>query len=598
MRRPSEPTSLGVFLTYPASATGTVAAYWLATGGTRVRMTGACKRALIATIEAVIERAIAPACAGTSPALNYDFKATALNVAGIDTLISLGKWNAIVDRTGIGARFVRGCPREDWELLVASVVALWYSPSHTNAAGTVRAWQFEDWKWHTSGFVSDIEQEDESIAPLLDVSSYVADNASLLGSDPVYRPWGLFRGGHGGAQIWDWIVAQLEALDVPSTAFGSWTPGPFMPDGLNVSPSPFDTTRGHLGNWFGSSSGGMYGQPSLRRSSSGWAVIQAMLAQMAFTHLEFYYAYTFANTEIIWQIRRWFIFDENWDIKVYEDVNAEYSQTYYTSGSLIAYGWEEYQSGASSVDFTFGCNNVDEPVLAELTRPQDGWLQVGSRVWPFLTPVYLEEDAVLRTLHHIHTTDVSSVTAADGKQYPAPAFEAYCQHHGVTFIDRLRKQTNGGMNTDWTKWSVKQESGSKNLSAPTEQHARWLLQQLPDISFPTVASPDATAVRRYSDAWWAAWELYYPSQPNVTVDGQPAYFPTAIRNLMGGPGSVQITYDHPTWESARIPLLFGTTELAFPDYGHSSFGNESYVIDNNGTAIAAHEWAFKAMPSS
>lgn len=601
MLTPSEPTALGVFIPYPANASGSVSSYWLMAGGsTLYRMTAACRRAVMATIEAAIERSIVPAPAGNTPPANYNFKTNQLGSSG--ALVAIGKWQTVADRDGMAARFVRGCPFEDWDALIRMVAALWHGASYANFAGTVMAWQLDSWKWHTAGFVeSIIPEEGDLISPLWDLSSLFADETAFGGETPVLRPWGDYPGGGGGAPVSDWVSDTLIALGVPEAEADTsgTTPGTYAEYAFNGSPSPLDTLRGHLQNWFGSSSNAMVGSPSLRRSSSGWAVLQSMLAQMAFTHLLFGYAYTFTATRTVWAIRRWFTMDEDWNIVVEEDLN--YVTTEDAGSSTTAYisTWEEYQSGASSIDFSFECNNVNVAELAELVRPpDDGWKQVGLRVAPFLTPTYIEDDAVLRTLTRAKTDGLSEVEAANGNQYPAPAFESYCEHKGVTFIDKATHYTGNGMNYDWTKWSVKQEAGSKTLTTPVRQHGEWLLQQLPNISFPQVAAVNAAAVRRYSDAWWASWELKYPEQPNVTVDGDPAYFPVAIRNLAAGAGAVAITYDFPAWSSGAIRCLYGMTELAFPDYGTNPWGGESYNYDHTGEALAAHEWHFKAMPTS
>ena len=275
--RPGEPSQLGKFFDYPSDATGQVLPYWLASspgGGHRVRMTGACKKAFLATIEAVIERSLAPANCGTTPESSTDFKVIDLDANGMGALVNFRRWKTVADRAGLGARLKRGCPLEDWSALVSYVSFLWSGQVEGIACGEVYAWQ-TDMLSYATGWrsESDGHLDITDMTQLLDLCGYYADDDAFMDGVPSLRPWGLFPGGNMLTPVTDWVAGTLTALGA-NVDTGSGTALSFAEEQLTGSPAPLE--EGHEGNWFGSSVSSMLGDASVRRSSSAWAVLQAM----------------------------------------------------------------------------------------------------------------------------------------------------------------------------------------------------------------------------------------------------------------------------------------------------------------------------------
>lgn len=128
----SEPTATGWFFDYPADATGSVAPYWLASStGSMVRMTGACKRAFLATIEAIIERAVAIANIGSS-AVGVALKTSTFAPATAPfSSVDLDALSTGTGRAALAAKFVRGCPYEEWSRIVLVAWRLWGGTTRT-----------------------------------------------------------------------------------------------------------------------------------------------------------------------------------------------------------------------------------------------------------------------------------------------------------------------------------------------------------------------------------------------------------------------------------------------------------------------------------
>ncbi len=605
----SEPASgaLGKWLAYPADAVGSVLPYWLQSGGTRVRMTGACKRAFLATIEAVIERAVMPACAGSTPGSGVDFKAVPLDATSdISALVSLGAWTTVANRSGLAARMRRGCPFEDWEQIVRATSALWAGGSVGTLAGDVMFWQMGQVAVVTDGFLDGDDLWSASIfwERVMDWSSTPADLAAELDGVPATRPWGAFPG--GAWAISDaatyWISMTLEALGAPASVPSGSYDGERFVDSI-MDRTPHALVSGHAGNWFDSSTSGIVGQDlSVRRSSAAWAVLQGMLAQMRFTHLEFPYEMLFHETRVERLYLREIYMDTSDGSMHFNDYSyTDHTTDEGTSTFLVADGWGEYEYQTSTVTFRFWCGAEDAASLALFTRPADGWRVVGRLVEPFLTPYNQFVAPNYYRLTRLYTDSLSSVSAGNGYAYPAPAFQGACTALAVTFIDK-ETLTTTQMDPDWTKWSIRQETGNFDLTVPVRAHATWLLAQLPSVSFPSsISAPDTAALAAYEAAWWAGWELYYPEQPNTQIDGRDAYFPTAIRNPVAvTPGQHEIEWDSVQngWKNDAVEMPFGRVEFAYPDFGQSEFGPLYYNLESAGTALAAHQWAFQAMPTS
>lgn len=606
--RPGEPGLLGKFFDYPQGATtGEVAPYWLASSpgsGHRVRMTGACKKAFLATIEAVIERALAPANCGTFPAADTNFKNIDLDANGMVSLIAFTRWNTAADRSGLGARLVRGCPLGDWRALVGYVAGLWNSGSVSIPCGTVYAWQMEMLDYETGGWKSETDGHLDitDMTQLLDLYGYYADEDAFLYGVPSIRPWGLFPGGNMLTPVTDWVARSLTALGA-NVDTGSGTAMAFAEEQLNGSPAPLKA--GHMGNWFDSSDGHMTGQsPSSRRSSSAWAVLQAMLANMRFTHLLFPYEVEYDAVLTTWTIIRIVEMDEYGDIVATEYRNDESTSTSTTTTDLAAHtDWLLSGSGTPYVEFAFYCEDVwidENNPLVETTYPSDtdGWKHIGSSIMPYISIVNSYPASATLEIRRDDTTGIHSITAGNGQAYPSVGMQQYIdQYGGVTFID-AESHYSGPVSErlDWTKYSVRKEAGSSDLSSSVRAHASWLMSQLPSTSWPSVPSCPGVLTNE-TDAFWNGWEVRYPATPNVQVGGVDAYFPTRIRNTAfvtdnGWP--IEYNLVSRTWEGSGDAVL-PPPGVAFPGLDLSNYGPKLFKITHSPHAMAAYKWQFKAM---
>ena len=613
--RPGEPSQLGKFFDYPSDATGQVLPYWLASSpgnGHRVRMTGACKRAFLATIEAVIERALVPANCDTTPSAQTDFRNMALDgTSNLNVLVGLGAWAQAQNRAGFGARMVRGCPKVDWDLLVSLVANLWSRSGMGNSCGHVYAWQMEKFAYQTNGFI-EITGQDYSVVDgweqIFDISAWPADHASYILEPPTLRPWGPSPGGELSSLVFDWVYDALENLGAPvAPPFGTWNNDPFAESQLNGSPAPL--VEGHEGNWFESS---LWNAKSARRSSSAWAVLQAMLANMRFTHLKFPYEITYTETLTTRTIVRVISMDENGDIFAAEiEDQEEEEELLGTTTDLHAVAQSSLVEGLSYIGVQFYCEDswvtVDNPLVRFSPPDNDsGWVNVGADIEDYLTFGPVHTDGARLTLQVDVTTDVARVSAANDHHYPASGFVQYVDEYGqATFVDcETYAHDPMGETPIWTKYSVKGETVTgPDLTVPVRAHAGWLINQLPTtISWPNIpACP--SSMPSLTRAFNNGWKAMYPATPNVQVDGRDAYFPTRFKN--------DAVFDHQGW-----PISFDQTErawkggsgqdqgevfahgrMAFPGLDTSSFDNTYYRINSAGEAMAAYKWRFKAMPA-
>lgn len=611
--RPAEPTTLGKFFDYPQGLTGLVAPYWLATSpgsGHRVRMTGACKKAFLATIEAVIERALAPANCGTAPGANTDFTAEALDANGTQSLISLTQWNSVASRSGLGSRLKRGCPLEDWSALVAYVAALWACGQTSIGCGDVYAWQ-TDMLSYATGWrsESDGHLDITDMTQLLDLCGYFADDDSFLDGVPSLRPWGLFPGGNMLTPVTDWVAGTLTALGA-NVDTGSGTALSFAEEQLNGSPAPLE--EGHEGNWFGSSASALLGAASVRRSSSAWAVLQSMLANMRFTHLRFPYDIVYDVTTSTRTITRTITMDDGWNIVVTEVV----SDSTMANGTSTDVLWKNLVcssivGGLSWIGVNFYCadEDIDEnnPLVKFSFPGGDGWFAIGSDLEDYLHFGDIHSGAAVLTVTQEGTTGVHSVSAGNGHAYPADAFAPYVGQYGaVTFIDR-RDCFNSGNATDppdTTEYRVHGSGGNRDLSVPVASHARWLLDELPSIPYPNIPANPGTLGQATSQ-FWNGWKVQYPSSPNIQVNGLDAYFPIAFKNptvidRQGWAITHSLT-DHDwkggTGSDPNLGEVFGIPEMAFPNFDPTSVSTPLYRITDTSEAMAAYRWEFKAMPA-
>lgn len=606
--RPGEPSQLGKFFDYPSDATGQVLPYWLASSpgnGHRVRMDGACKRAFLATIEAIIERSLVPANCDAYPAANTDFKTIALNVSGLYRLVDLGAWTAVANRSGLGARLKRGCPLDDWMLMVSLTCTLWSVVCASNPCGTVYAWQADMLDYETDGWVDDSDITD---AYCQDLSFNMADNSVAMGGQIELRLWGDYAGGAGGYPVAEWIVTALNSLGA-NVQTPSLTPGGFADDELNGSPAPLE--RGHEGNWFGSSPGSLRGDPTVRRSSSAWAVIQAMLANMRFTHLLFPYGVVYEITTTTRTVERIITMDDDGSIVVVESNQTETTSAG-TDRDLVASMSSDLYGGLSWLPVRFYCQDewIDEdcPLVKFAFPGGDGWYLIGSDLEQYLTFGDVHVGAAVLTLWRTATTGIDSVSAANGHSYPCAGFQAYVdQYGGATFVD-AKSYYPGGIMSDmeWTKFSVRHEAvAGTDLTQPVRDHAGWLLNQLPTIAWPSIPE-NPGKLTGLTNRFWNGWKVLYPDTPNIQVDGRDAFFPVKFKNptVVDHVGWI-ISHDQTerTWTGGSAMdgsqgEVFGTQVIAFPNFDPSAISTPYYKITPYNSAMAAYKWAFKAMPAT
>lgn len=156
---PSSPTEIGIFFEYPSgSSTAGVGAYWLAANGHNVRMTPQCRTALLASFEAVMERAVAPVNVGSTLNNLNELSVNDLGGNARDlTVVDLQPWSSASYRDGLKNKFKRGCPKEDWDNFVSFVWKLWNSSGKTVEANgnnfTFMGWQSYPFQLDTYGWI-------------------------------------------------------------------------------------------------------------------------------------------------------------------------------------------------------------------------------------------------------------------------------------------------------------------------------------------------------------------------------------------------------------------------------------------------------------
>lgn len=595
--RPSEPTATGVFFAYPATATGTVADYWLACGGTRVRKTSACKRALLATFEAVIERAVAIANAensmsAVSSLASADYSPSAAPFSAVD----LGEWGLAAKRAGLGAKLVRGCPQEEWNRLVGLTWSLWRSASglNTGHGAVLFAWQV--------GYLTDVDTDGwvsddygSTIYPpwLYDLSSTPCDEFPQL-----FAPWGTYAGGSIRSSVGSWLDDALVSLGRQNVDMGS----PGMPDSFargmmaGMSPFPLGTLDdGHLGNWMGVT-GATAAASSVRFSSAAWAVIQTMLANMRFTHLAWDYSaeYTCETGERTWS-RIWALDPSTLDIILTDDPDSpeDVSNTSRDYNFLRSGSRADFLHGSAAYDFKFEITSAQEADLVMDSPPRDGVAAIAD-ARDYLVAIPDSQDGLSTATANVwQTVGVNTVTSALDV-YPALQVASYLAERGpVVFVDA--KNAEGSVSH-----SVREESGGASLTAVARGHAGWLLTQVrAPRSYPSPAAINTGAISSYSSTWWGSWKFVYPpsGQPNwPRGSANPTqYFPVAIANPDGNFGYFADDSGHYV---ATRGAVFGTFALAFPDYPFGWTANEDFTISAGTNALAGYKWQFKALPAT
>ena len=82
-------------------------------------MSPQCRTALLATFEAALERAVAPANVGSTVHNLNELSANTLGGNTTDlTIVGVWPWDDPTYRAGFKDKFIRGCPKEDWNALL------------------------------------------------------------------------------------------------------------------------------------------------------------------------------------------------------------------------------------------------------------------------------------------------------------------------------------------------------------------------------------------------------------------------------------------------------------------------------------------------
>lgn len=312
-KSPGVPAQLGTYFSYPqGTSLSGVGDYWLAGGGTKVRMTPACRTALLATFEAVLERAVSPANVGSSvqnlnELISADFGGTQRDMS----LIALDDWAQGSYRAEFKDKFLRGCPKEDWDLLTELVFRLW------NLTGKPILWngsEFAFMGWQTSmldidtgGWVQMDPFVEIPVPWCWDVSDAACDEGWSVYQEQEYAPWGSYKGPQTpNGRMTNWAINAFEQMGGRANA-GS---GSFIyligQEGLYNGGTRRlgELADGKLGNWTDGLSA-----TSVRRSSTGWSVYQSMLANMKYSHIVFGHETQYRATTYTRTVQRVFYFD-------------------------------------------------------------------------------------------------------------------------------------------------------------------------------------------------------------------------------------------------------------------------------------------------
>lgn len=597
------PTALGTFFTYPQDAVGTVEDYWRDAGGTHVRMTGACKRAFLATIEALVERAVVPANVGNVPAsVNALASATFRTTSAPYSMIDLDSWAAATDRDDLGDLLVRGLPYGVWCDMVARVwnlFALTAFEISVTAGETAKilAWQNALLDFDSSGFIEAMDPFWSSIWSR-DWAGASSDQSAQDGEGGDVFPWGPYIGGSGGGSdavlgvLYDIYYSLGSGISVGGGS-GNLT---FVEDALDLS---YDVIRKDFispGNWFTTNAASRVGAVTYRRSAAAWGVLQAMLAQMRFTHLDFPLYANFEHTIEERTVER----TVSWD-PVAMDWTCEDTDDYITTSSTVltsltnSRGYVQPFNVMAEVVLSFRVDNSDPDamgVLALASPPLSGYAHVGRSFLDYCTVASTAPATLGKGARRQYATGVDSAGAII-PAYPATALLGYVsQFGGVHFAAEMRYE-NSTTQANWRKFCLRQEAGDADLDVPVGDFANWLVAQMPAVTLPQIAAFSQAAFDAGVSTFWGGISATYPSSPNCTVGGVPMYFPTAI----GEDGRNTITLD------TTDNFWKGTIRLGFPSDAHVVFpvdGDDelSWDIFPAARAVAGYEWQFKAMPTA
>lgn len=600
--KPTGSTTIGVFLPYQSNASiGDVKPYWLAADGTLLRMTPQCKTALLASFEAVLERAVVPANVGDS-VLSVQTLPTAdfnTSTSGNFTIASLGQWQSGQYRSRIKDKLVRGCPQEDWKLFVRNTWNLWRAGTrriqYKDNEFTFLGWQSDLLDINTYGWIEIDGMTDVWIPWIYDLKTAACDESYSMNQQQAYAPWGQYTGQeYPDGVVSQWAVNGFESLGCSAVTTG--TPASFYfigSEGIyNGGTSKVGLLScGFLGNWTDG-----YEATSIRRSSSAWGVFQSMLANMKYSHILFSHSTDYLTVNQTRELSRAIYCDPNdLEFKIDEYADADYTNSYTTTNYLES-GSSISHSGvgvAAGFKFVIPKGQVEED-LALAAYPIGGLVDIDGRDYA----VSLEDQVGgLNTVYmnRWSTSSVISSSCSVKDEYPATAFRQYGSCQGVGFIDG--KFDGDAMYQNQTSaYAGFTESGSSSLLQSVQSHASRLINELtPARTFAQPAPIDTGVIRQASNIWWSSWKLVYPNQPNWPADNPQKYFPVQLQSPTGERRYWVDDTSIDSWVCDRHGGVFGSFEMAYPDYPFGWTNEQRCYIQQYGEAVAGYIWDFKAM---
>lgn len=599
----TSPSALGLFFTYPADAAGTVEDYWRDAGGTSVRMTGACKRAFLATIEALIERAVVPANFGSVPSSTSALAGLTYSASVAPySLINLGTWAGSSGRDALGALLARGRPYQVWRRLVSLTWDLFAATSFDSGPATVLSWQGWLLDFTTSGFIDALSSTWGTVYSR-DWAGAASDDDVVQGGSGVIHPWGPYLGNGSSAVVENALQAMLDGLMSGVTVGGGSGNLAFAEDALNVSPDVMRMDGETPGNWFTQSASTRVGGVTWRRSANAWGVVQAMLAQMRYTHLVFPFEITYEHTEETRTVER----VVGWDAGAMDWTCAETSDTTTTTTTTEINaitnrrGYGPAGGVAAEVTLNFAVDNSDADELSVLALssppsdvgPDGPYMVVGRKFLQHCTVRSDSPQAWTKSAMREFVSGVDNVNV-NGLVYPATALTGYVGAYGpVHFADSLVYE-NSTTSETWSKYGVRPETGDADVAEPVTDHAIWLASHVPGVTLPSIAPFNQTIFSAAVADFWADMTAVYPTSPNVTIRGVQMYFPVGFYGYNGQLQTISLDPVDDYWKG-QIRLGFGDVASVFPTDGDDVL---LYAAQVAGSAIAGYEWQFAAMPTT
>lgn len=600
------PTALGTFFTYPQDAVGDVEKYWRDAGGEYVRMTAACRRAFLATIEALIERAVVPANCGNVPGSVNTLTSATFDFTGMSapySLIDLGPWATGSGRAEIGPLLKRGLPYGVWNRLVTLVWELFRTVQRPlGMSSAVLSWQNDMLDFSTSGFV----EANDSVwynVWIRDWASAAASSDAEGGGEsegPNVLPWGPFLGVSSGSVVENELQSMLDGLSSGVVIGGGSGELHFVEDALGVTPDVMRKDGATPGNWFTQSASTPVGGVTLRRSAAAWGVLQAMLAQMNCTHLSFGFTITFEHTEETREVLREVFWDrdtKNWACAEIDDSTTT-TTTYLDNQIVHQRGYGAGGGIAPEVTLDFRVDNtvaddVDEFALDTLPAdigPDGPYAVIGRAFLKFSVARVVTDQVWSKSASRKYASGVDDVTVGD--EYPAQSLRGYVDEYGPVHFAASLSYTNSTTQEEWSKYSLAQQSGDADLSEPVTDYAGWLMTQVPAVTIPPISPFDQSAFNAAVSSYWNNMIAVYPTVPNVVVNGVPKYFPIGIYGYSGGLQRIELDPTDNIWKG-QIRIGYGDLDSVFPQEGAEVYG---FVARCAPKAIAGYKWNFKAMP--